>query len=48
MRDYKVVLLSLVAMFFVVLTFTVNWMFIALAVIFSGWGWKILIGKDKE
>lgn len=37
------IVLSLIALACMVLTFTVHWMFIALAAIFSGWGWKILV-----
>ncbi|MBU0906663.1 MAG: hypothetical protein KKD18_01950 [Nanoarchaeota archaeon] len=46
-RNWNVVVLSLLALVCMVLTFTVNWMFIALAAIFSGWGWKILMNEGK-
>ncbi|MBU0760124.1 MAG: hypothetical protein KJ600_01180 [Nanoarchaeota archaeon] len=42
MKNNKAVLLSLLALVCIILTFTVNWMFIALAAIFSGWSWKVL------
>jgi len=45
MKNPKAFLLSLAALFFMILTFTVHWMFIALAAILSGWSWKILIGR---
>jgi 4-hydroxybenzoate polyprenyltransferase len=46
-RNWKVVVLSLLALVCMVLTFTINWMFIALAAIFSGLGWRILMKEDK-
>jgi len=48
MRNNKVVFLSLIALVSMVLTFTVNWMFIILAVILSGAGWKILFDERKK
>ena len=47
-RKWNVVVLSLLALACMVLTFTVNWMFIALAAIFSGWGWRILMKDEKD
>jgi hypothetical protein len=43
----KVTGISLVALLCMVLTFTVNWMFILPAALLSGWGWKILIEEKK-
>ncbi|MFH1290548.1 MAG: hypothetical protein ABIH92_04010 [Nanoarchaeota archaeon] len=47
-RNNKVIVLSLLGLACMVLTFTVNWMFIALAALFSGWGWRILIKEKKK
>ena len=47
MRNNKVIVLSLLGLACMILTFTVNWMFIALAAIFTGWGWRILIKGKK-
>lgn len=44
-RNWRVVLLSLLALACMVLTFSVNWMFIALAALLSGWGWWELTRK---
>ncbi len=46
-RNWKVVILSLLALVCMVLTFTVHWMFIVLAAIFSAWGWRILVKEEK-
>ncbi|MBU0466732.1 MAG: hypothetical protein KJ718_03305 [Nanoarchaeota archaeon] len=48
MKNPKAVVLSLIALVFMVLTFTVNWMFIALAAVFSWWGWNVLIKERKK
>jgi len=45
MRNLKVVALSLAGLACMVLTFTINWMFIIPASIFSGIGWRILLKK---
>tara|TARA_Y100000310_G_scaffold79304_3_gene76014 strand:+ start:7912 stop:8058 length:147 start_codon:yes stop_codon:yes gene_type:complete len=42
--NYNVVILNLIALGFLVLTFTHYWMFIIGAVFFSGWGYRKLIG----
>lgn len=42
----KVVFLSLLGILCLYLTFTVNWMFIALAAISSWLGWRELLKKD--
>jgi hypothetical protein len=39
----KAVFYSLIGLLSLVLTFTVNWMFIILAAIFSGLGWRELL-----
>ncbi|MBS3077097.1 hypothetical protein J4233_02385 [Candidatus Pacearchaeota archaeon] len=46
-RNWKVVVLNLLALVCVVLTFTINWMFVILAAIFSGIGWKVLMKGEK-
>jgi len=38
----KAVTYSFIALIFMVLTFTVNWMFIILAAVLSGIGWREL------
>ncbi|MCH7568861.1 MAG: hypothetical protein IIA87_05565 [Nanoarchaeota archaeon] len=48
MKNNKVVLLNLFGLVFIVLAFVVHWMFIALAVIFSGWGLKVLLKDDNS
>jgi len=48
MRNNKVVLLNLLGLVFIVLAFAVHWIFIVLAVIFSGWGLKVLLKDDSS
>jgi hypothetical protein len=48
MRNNKAVVLSLIALVFMVLTFSVHWMFIALAAFFSWLGWRELFKKGKK
>jgi len=45
MKNPKVVALSLAGLICMVLTFTINWMFILPAAILSGIGWRILFKK---
>jgi hypothetical protein len=45
MKNPKVVFASLVALVFMVLTFTVNWMFIIGAAVLSWWSWRDLFKK---
>jgi len=42
-KNPKVIALSVAALFFMYLTFAVHWMFIVVAAILSGIGWKILL-----
>jgi predicted tellurium resistance membrane protein TerC len=46
-KNWKVVGLSLLGLICMILTFTVNWLFIILAAIFSWRGWRILMKEDK-
>tara|TARA_Y100000310_G_C20130465_1_gene555631 strand:- start:36 stop:173 length:138 start_codon:yes stop_codon:yes gene_type:complete len=45
MANIKVVLISLAALGAMVLTFTVDWIFIAVAALLSFWGWRELLKK---
>ena len=42
---WKIVILNLIALVFLILTFTINWLFIIGAVFFSGLGYKKLMKK---
>lgn len=46
MKNPKVVFLSIIALFFILLTFFIDWIFIIPAAIISFVNWKILM-KDK-
>jgi len=46
MKSPRVTILSVIALFFIFLTFTVNWLFIVVPVIIAGINWKILM-NDK-
>lgn len=43
--NWRVVVLSLVGLGFMVLTFLVHWMFIIGAAVSSWWSWRILFGE---
>ena len=43
MKSPKAVITSLIALIFIILTFTTNWLFIIPAAILSWYGWKILL-----
>jgi len=48
MKDYRVVILSLLGLICMVLTFVIDWIFILPAAIFSAIGWKLLYRKEKK
>jgi len=48
MKNLKVVLYSLLGLISIVLSFTINWLFIIPAVILSGISWRILIKENKK
>jgi len=43
----KVIILSLLGLFFIYLTFKVDWSFIIAAALSSYFSWRILFGKEK-